>query len=749
MILLLTGCTGFVGRFVLREILSRSSNTKAEEVTVYVLLRGKKSLSAQDRWTNYIKKDSLFAYVSNISAVKVIEGDLDSLHIGDTMNNLDIKPDCVIHCAANVKTLDTYANLYRDNVLGVKHICDATLSWGCKRLILLSTCYVHPRGTVGKSELLPKDLPKSLFTTEYTYTKYLGEHVATEYADRLAISILRLSCVGAPMGWLDAHPTPAAMAHLGILSLILQKRLWAFRIPSTAQLSTVPVDLVATQIANEVLRHGGGLRKAAHMKILQICATPSDTTWNLSFPRLFSTLQGLAPNLSLQNIDCTEEEFGPWLRKIWGMSSWTPWGYKSLRFHEEVNAFISKFADGQRFESSMPADAWPSSINAERVYEQTCQYVARGNHQHKLEKGYAKSNIDLFWSNMSSHTIRSRILFKESLVFSSKQEAEERFYAFAAAYRPAFTNADETRLVYNGDRGPLVSWTDASGTDTLALTSPSNRAASIELLGTYNAVIGMKVHSHHGIGDGISLCSLAPRLTSISSVSPQQSLMSPSAKSKPLSWEQEFRCGLYIIAFLVKVFFKDSNTIQGLAENEKVSEVMKSSHIQKRDKMTFTASLLDQAYPAIRAALKKDDIVYCVPAAIQGPKERGLNLPQNSFVSILIPWSEGSNEISQLCLRSKSVKFITWLFRQFISATGLDSVRDHFMSRTDCVLSSVLLSDTELPLISQIHTDAPTPHVIPLTITAMTVGQLTHITLNSRLALVSAEKLLAEILATK
>jgi thioester reductase-like protein len=44
--ILLTGCTGFVGKFVLRELLLRSE----KKDKILCLLRGKKGQTAEERW---------------------------------------------------------------------------------------------------------------------------------------------------------------------------------------------------------------------------------------------------------------------------------------------------------------------------------------------------------------------------------------------------------------------------------------------------------------------------------------------------------------------------------------------------------------------------------------------------------------------------------------------------------------------------------------------------------------------------
>lgn len=735
MSLLLTGCSGFVGRFVLRELLDRYTAGP-----IQVLLRSKKGQSAQERWDSSICQDSLFFYKSAaLARVQVVDGDLENL---EGISWPAGAPSIIVHCAANVRTIDTYANLYRDNVLGVQHLCDAAVAWGVKRMALVSTCYVHPRNTVGKPHLLAENLPKELFTTDYTYTKYLGEHVAATYADRLQISILRLSCVGAPVGWLDAHPTPAAMAHLGIVSLILRGRLRYARIPSTAQLSTIPVDIVSSQIVGDVLASPPPMGSAEGPRILQICADPQDPIWNLSLPRLYITLQRLAPNLKIEMIDCAETEFRGHLEKYIGLRRYTPWGYKDIRFHEEINTFISKFADGQRFETSVPASAFPH-ITAEAAYEQTCLYVARGNHQHLLEKGVTKPKLNTFWGAMNEHHITMDVTFKDPV-----HAPEERFFSIYAAYRPMFTNPGESKMAYVATARPVVEWVDASAAAVQFGTAPLEvGGVRVGLVGDINGgVTQMKLNFHHGVGDGAALLTIAPRGLDPSKEVPLQTLPAPTAKSKPLTWSQEGLCFLYTLAFLIKLLFKDATARTSVGKQTFATE---TTRVQKRSGFTFTTSLLEQAFPALRSATHKETVTYCIPAMTEGPQQRGLDLPHNAFVPILIPWGAGENTMAKLCLRSKAVKLLFWILAQVITALDANGFRDYVMARVDCVVSSVLASDVAIPSMKSAYFHAPTPTPIPFTLSALTVAAETYVTVASRREDVPAGKLMKEILATK
>ena len=723
--ILLTGCTGFVGKFVLRELLERIDS----DSQIICLLRGKKGQTAEARWGS-IKTSSLYHF-SDFSKVSIKEGNLE--HLDQITWESDKQPDLILHCAANVKTLDTYENLYRDNVIGVENICQAALSWECKRLILISTCYVHPKGTVGKSELLTKGLPRSVFTTDYTYTKYLGENLAQTFSDRLQISILRLSCVGAPYGWLDAHPTPEAMAHLGFISLVLRGKLEHVRVPSTMNLSIIPVDITAKCVVDEVLEKPTDLIKVRH-----ICPGP-DSIWNLSMSKLYKTLLRLSPNLNLKIYESSQEIFEKELRNNLALSLFNPWAAKTLIFHQEVNRFIDKFADGQVFETSVPTEYFKKIENEESIYEQTCFYVARGNHQHLIEKGSPRSLIDLFWGQMPDNKIESHYTFREPLQFKSKEAAEQRFFDCFCSYRPCFSDPDTKAFHYDPKQGVSIGWTYK---EAIRYKKP----IQIELLGSYEGVTGMKFIVHHSTGDGLSYMRyILARLDSITSENPKQTKPASSIKPRSLTFIQEFWCFIYYFAVLVKLLFSPQNTKNPNSSEKKTVE-MATTKIHKQEGKSFTASLLKQTYPALRAALSKDTIVYCIPATIEGPAQRGLSMPRNSFVPIILPWSPDGGDIQEQLLNSKAVKAISSLLVNFVSITEMTWIRDFFMDRIDVVFSSLLGSDTPLTLLKTTHFLSPTPSMIPFTICAGTIGTETHLTVASSIESIPASKLMNQII---
>ena len=241
---LLTGVTGFVGRFILLDLIENHPQTK-----IGVVIRPSKDKTPVQRFHDEIISDTMFSkYHQLLSKVNVISASIEDIE-KTTLLIQSVK--CIIHCAANVKHYDPYNMLLKDNVQNIQVILNLSDKLKCQKLILLSTCYVHPKND---SECTIKRIPKTQreeFYNDYCYTKWLGEEeVFNSQTTIKEINIVRLSCVGAPLRKdLQSHPF-AAQAHLGILSLASRGYLTAIGLTQDARLSIIPVDLVSKYIVS-------------------------------------------------------------------------------------------------------------------------------------------------------------------------------------------------------------------------------------------------------------------------------------------------------------------------------------------------------------------------------------------------------------------------------------------------------------------------------------------------------------------
>jgi hypothetical protein len=216
-----------------------------------------------------------------------------------------------------------------------------------------------------------------------------------------------------------------------------------------------------------------------------------------------------------------------------------------------------------------------------------------------------------------------------------------------------------------------------------------------------------------------------------------------SIKSRTLDFNQEIQCLVYYLAALIVVLVEKKED----RSNTKKTMEMSKNTMQKVEGKSFTNSLIEKTYPIIRSTLNKETILYCIPAAIAGPKERGLKLPQNSFVPILLPWSTKGGKIQEMCLNSKAVKLMGWIVCQIISYTESKWLLDLFMDKVDVVLSSLMVSDRPLKNVESFHILSPVSNNIPFTVNAMTIGTETFLTVASAHEKLEAADLMREVVS--
>jgi hypothetical protein len=325
-------------------------------------------------------------------------------------------------------------------------------------------------------------------------------------------------------------------------------------------------------------------------------------------------------------------------------------------------------------------------------------------------------------------------MFKEPLVFTSKEEAVRKLYDCFVSYRPFFADPYKTKLVYAGNMGPNIGWSEKEAKQI-------QRSGQFEILGDYTSVKGFKMTGNHGIGDGIAYLGLLPRVDSLGLPEPIHSLHETSIKSRQLTFSQEIQCLVYYIAAMINIIIEKKETYVG--SNKKVE--MSRETLHKIDGKSFTTSLINRTYPILKSTLDKDTIIYCIPAAIESPRERGLKIPHNSFVPVILPWSTKGGHVQEMCLHSKAVKFMGWLICQLIVYTDSKWLRDLFMDRVDIVLSSLMASDRPLRNVDSFHVLSPVSNTIPFTVNAITIGTETFLTAASSHEKLDAKRLLEEI----
>jgi len=272
---LLTGCTGFVGKVVLEELMRRREELGIERV--YLLIRGRKGKSPRERFDKDVATSPCFSLLRAgwRDVCEPIAGDMT--HDGLGLSPLDTarlqnELTHILHCAASVDFGLPIAEATRINITGALRI----LSFGqsCQllaRLVQVSTAYVtpHPGDRVPIEEelvKLPFDVDDVYETIQagganekallaqtghantYTFTKCLAEVLLAKRRGGTPLTLVRPSIVSAcrryPFpGWIDSRA-----AYAGFVAMLGAGHLKVVRLDPKSVIDIIPCDDVADRI---------------------------------------------------------------------------------------------------------------------------------------------------------------------------------------------------------------------------------------------------------------------------------------------------------------------------------------------------------------------------------------------------------------------------------------------------------------------------------------------------------------------
>jgi alcohol-forming fatty acyl-CoA reductase len=272
---LLTGCTGFVGKVVLEELLRRRAELGIE--AVHLLIRPRRGFTAQERFDNDVAASPCFSRLPLgwRELCHPVEGDILEKGLGlhaDAAERLAPRLTHIIHCAASVRFDLPVAEAAEINIGGALHVLEfAQRCTALQRLVDVSTAYVtpHPGAGVAVHETLvslPFDaeeayasimagtadertlLATSRHANTYTLTKCMAEVLLARRRGDVPLTLLRPSIVSAcrryPFpGWIDSRAAYAAF-----ISLLGAGYLRVVRFDPNVTPDLVPCDDVAHRI---------------------------------------------------------------------------------------------------------------------------------------------------------------------------------------------------------------------------------------------------------------------------------------------------------------------------------------------------------------------------------------------------------------------------------------------------------------------------------------------------------------------
>ncbi len=237
--LLLTGATGFVGAYLLRDLIDQT------DARVYCLVRAADEAAGLERIRRQAERLGLWR-ASDQDRLRVVLGDVSQPRLGlnETIYRaLAGEVDTILHSAAAVNFIYPYQALRSVNVDGVRRIIEFAFAEQVKPVHYLSTTAIWPMGaqrTFTETMALDQDL---LLNLPYDETKWVGEKMLGEAAARgLPVAIYRPGEVSG-----DSRTGTSDLSHLA--SALLKGSLQAGIFPAIDSfLDAAPVDYVAQAI---------------------------------------------------------------------------------------------------------------------------------------------------------------------------------------------------------------------------------------------------------------------------------------------------------------------------------------------------------------------------------------------------------------------------------------------------------------------------------------------------------------------
>lgn len=187
--ILLTGATGFVGAFILNELLL---STKA---TIYCLVRETPDMSPMERISKTFSKygiggsgDSAEELSKRLAwRVTPIKGDIAVVNLGmneDDYVYLSYEVDTIINAAAMVNLIYPYRALHSANVLGTENVMLFAQENKIKPVHHVSTDAVFPVGLHDCAEDADMAQHKEQLTSGYAQSKWVSEQLVLKARKR-------------------------------------------------------------------------------------------------------------------------------------------------------------------------------------------------------------------------------------------------------------------------------------------------------------------------------------------------------------------------------------------------------------------------------------------------------------------------------------------------------------------------------------------------------------------------------------
>lgn len=196
--ILLTGSTGYLGIYLLCELLTHS------ESNIHLIIRGKDQVEAEHRLKEKIRYyfGPTF-YEEYKQRILVYSGDLTQNHLGlelPLFQELSESIECVMHSAANVSHFGKYDESYKANILATSNLIEFSLTGRVKDFNHISTLAVASGMVKDKQNLLYTEYDHDLgqaIDNPYPKTKLEAEKLLIEARKQgMNVNIFRIGNIG-------------------------------------------------------------------------------------------------------------------------------------------------------------------------------------------------------------------------------------------------------------------------------------------------------------------------------------------------------------------------------------------------------------------------------------------------------------------------------------------------------------------------------------------------------------------------
>jgi len=198
---MLTGATGFVGRFLLAQLL------KDTDATIFCLVRAASRDDADFRLRTILARWDLWRDEFE-SRIVGIPGDLRRRHVGiddPTYKMLSQNVDTIFHCATSMNHLETYAAAKRTNVDSARELLQLATTGATKTINYISTLSIFSAAADGMTRVVDElsriDSERHPISRGYVASKWVAEKIFMIAAQRgIPCNIFRVGLV-----WADAE----------------------------------------------------------------------------------------------------------------------------------------------------------------------------------------------------------------------------------------------------------------------------------------------------------------------------------------------------------------------------------------------------------------------------------------------------------------------------------------------------------------------------------------------------------------